>query len=241
MQAVGLRKTLIRLKKKTLNKYRFCADGSTKRFFPFSGLDCKDNKINMITSNLLIKIAPNSKKVSAIVPDWFNKYACQYEVTNPKRVAAFLSQTIVESASFTATREFASGSEYEGRTSLGNTFKGDGIKFKGRGYIMITGRNNYAACSKALFNDDTLLKNPDLLATPQYAMQSALWFWKDRGLNALADMQYFYTISVRINGKNKITGLPNNWPDRVHFYNLLCEEFGLYLYDINTRNIIAPA
>jgi putative chitinase len=191
----------------------------------------------MITSNLLIKIAPNSKKVAEIVPDWFNKYSCQFEITTPKRVAAFVSQTIVESASFTATREFASGSAYEGRTDLGNTYKGDGVKFKGRGYIQITGRNNYAACSKALFGDQTLLTNPDLLSTPQYAMLSALWFWQDRGLNEQADKQFFFTISVRINGKNK-EGVPNNWADRVHYYNLLCKEFGLPLYDAEARNII---
>lgn len=192
----------------------------------------------MITSNLLIKIAPNSKKVADIVPDWFNKFSCEYEVNNPKRVAAFFAETIVESAAFTATREYASGTAYEGRKDLGNVFKGDGKRYKGRGYIMITGRNNYAACSKALFGDDTLLKNPDLLSTPQYAMKSALWFWKDRGLNEQADKQFFYTISVRINGKNK-NGLPNGWEDRVHYYNLLCAEFGLPLYDIETKSIVA--
>jgi putative chitinase len=191
----------------------------------------------MITSNLLIKIAPRSIKVSEIVPDWFNKYSDQYEVTNPQRVTAFLAQTIVESASFTATREFASGAAYEGRTDLGNIYPGDGKRFKGRGDIMITGRTNYGACSKDLFGDDTLLKNPDLLATPQYAMQSALWFWKSRGLNELADKQFFLSISIRINGMNK-DGLPNGWADRVHFYNLLCKEFGLSLYDIVTRQII---
>jgi putative chitinase len=180
---------------------------------------------------------PNSKKVAEIVPDWFNKFSGRYEVNTPKRIAAFLAQTIVESAAFTATREFDSGSAYEGRKDLGNVFKGDGKKFKGRGYIQITGRNNYAAVSKALFNDDTLLRNPDLLDTPQYAMLSALWYWKDRGLNEQADKQFFYTISVRINGKNK-DGLPNNWLDRVHYYNLLCSEFNLPLYDINTRNIV---
>jgi putative chitinase len=191
----------------------------------------------MITSNLLLKIAPNSKKVAEIVPDWFNKFSGQYEVNNPKRIAAFLAQTIVESASFTATREYDSGSAYEGRLSLGNVYPGDGKKYKGRGYIMITGRKNYAAVSKALFGDDTLLKNPDLLATPQYAMLSALWYWKDRGLNEQADKQFFYTISVRINGKNKETGLPNDWLPRVHYYNLLCTEFSLPLYDAVKRSI----
>lgn len=191
----------------------------------------------MITSDLLLKIAPNSKKVAEIVPDWFNKFSGQYEVNNPKRIAAFLAQTIVESAAFTATREFDSGSAYEGRLSLGNVYPGDGKKYKGRGYLQITGRNNYASVSKALFGDDTLLKNPDLLARPQYAMLSALWFWKENGLNEQADKQFFYTISVRINGKNKETGLPNDWLPRVHYYNLLCKEFNLPLYDAEKRSI----
>jgi putative chitinase len=190
----------------------------------------------MITSDLLLKIAPNSKNVAEIVADWFNKYACPYEVNNPKRIAAFLAETIVESASFTATREYDSGSAYEGRLSLGNVYPGDGKRFKGRGYIQITGRNNYAACSKSIFGDDTLLNNPDLLSTPQYAMLSALWFWNDRGLNEQADKQFFYTISVRINGKNK-DGLPNGWLPRVHYYNLLCADFGLPLYDAEKRSI----
>jgi putative chitinase len=186
----------------------------------------------MLTVQSLTTVAPNSIKIADIVTDWFNKYSDQYEVNNPKRIAAFLAQTIVESASFTATREFASGSEYEGRKDLGNVNPGDGKKFKGRGYIQITGANNYALCSKALFNDYTLLKNPDLLATPQYAMQSAMWFWFSHGLNPLADKQYFQTITQRING-----GL-NNFADRVHYYNIICSSFGLPLYDINTRDIM---
>lgn len=191
----------------------------------------------MITSKLIVSIA-RSVKVADIVSDWFNKYACEYEITNPERVAAFLAQTIHESASFTATRETASGSAYDGRSDLGNVHPGDGKRYKGRGYIQITGRDNYAACSKALFGDDTLIKNPDLLATPQYAMQSAMWFWKSNDLNRYADMQYFYTISVRINGRNKSTGLPNGWKDRVYFYNKFCKEFGLSLYDAKTKNIV---
>lgn len=191
----------------------------------------------MVTSNLIVKVAPRSIKVSDIVSDWFNKYAEKYGVTNEKRIAAFLAETIVESASFTATREFASGSEYEGRKDLGNVNPGDGKKYKGMGYLQITGAKNFGDCSKSLFGDDTLLKYPNLLATPQYAMKSALWFWQSRGLNDLADKQYFYTISIRINGKNK-DGLPNGWIDRCHFYNILCKEFDLPLYDPITKDIV---
>lgn len=186
----------------------------------------------MITAPLLIKVAPRSKKVAETVAHWFNEYACRFEVNTPKRVAAFLAQAAQESDSFTTTREYASGSAYEGRIDLGNIYKGDGKKFKGHGYFMTTGRKNHSAVSQRIFGDDRLVKTPELLCTPQYAMLSAFMYWDDRKLNALADIQYFETITKRING-----GL-NGFADRVMFYNRLCKEFGLPLYDIVTRNII---
>ena len=192
----------------------------------------------MITTPLLIKVAPRSVKVAETVTHWFNEYACKFEVTTPERVAAFIAEAAQESDSFTTTREYASGSAYEGRKDLGNVFKGDGKKFKGRGYIMTTGRTNYMSVSRTIFKDDTLIKNPDLLAAPKYAMLSAFLYWEGNKLNVLADKQFFYTISIRINGMNKKTKLPNGWEDRVMFYNRLCKEFGLPLYDIVTRNII---
>jgi putative chitinase len=192
----------------------------------------------MITSDLLIKIAPKSIQVAETAAKWFNTYAPKFEVNTPKRVAAFIAQAAQESDSFTTTREYASGSAYEGREDLGNTFKGDGKKFKGHGYFMTTGRKNHSIVSRKIFGDDRLLKNPELLCTPQYAMLSAFLYWEENNLNKLADIQFFYTISVRINGKNK-NGLPNGWESRVHYYNLLCAEFGLPIYDIETKSIVA--
>ena len=191
----------------------------------------------MITTPLLIKVAPRSIKVAETVTHWFNEYACKFEVNTPARVAAFIAEAAQESDSFTTTREYALGSAYEGRKDLGNVFKGDGKKFKGHGYFMTSGRKNHSIVSYKIFGDDRLLKNPELLCTPQYAMLSAFLYWEENNLNKLADIQYFLSISTRINGKNK-DGLPNGWEDRVMFYNHLCKEFGLPLYDIVTRNII---
>jgi predicted chitinase len=60
--------------------------------------------------------------------------------------------------------------------SLGNTEPGDGYKFRGRGFIQITGRANYTAVSKALYGDDRLVQNPDLLNNPTAAAEATAWF-----------------------------------------------------------------
>lgn len=179
----------------------------------------------MITVPQIIKYAPGSGKVADIVAKNFNEYHCKYEVNTPLRIAAFLAQVIHESGGFRYTREIASGNAYEGRKDLGNIFPGDGGRFKGRGLIQITGRNNYAALSKDLTGkEDTFLKNPDLLAIYPYAMTSAFWFWNSRNLNKYADIQYFETITRRING-----GL-NGFAERIEIYNKINKDFGLPIY-----------
>lgn len=81
---------------------------------------------------------------------------------------------------------------------MGNTAPGDGWKYRGRGPIQITGKNNYLACGKALGLD--LVANPEKLEQPEYAARSAAWFWESNGLNALADADRFTDITRKING-----------------------------------------
>ena len=104
-----------------------------------------------------------------------------YGITSPLERAHFLSQCAHESLSFRVTTEYASGEAYEGRVKgLGNTQKGDGKKYKGRGYIQITGRANYTSYNKYLLSKgikDDVLKNPNLVAI-KFAADSACWWWK---------------------------------------------------------------
>ena len=67
----------------------------------------------------------------------------------------------------------------ENKPFLGNTEEGDGFKFRGRGYLQITGRANYAKISEQLFGDDRLVQNPDLILSPEYAEQAAAQFLKN--------------------------------------------------------------
>ncbi|HYO70109.1 MAG TPA: glycoside hydrolase family 19 protein [Archangium sp.] len=117
--------------------------------------------------------------------------------TKPRR-AAFLAQLAHESGELRWAVEFADGTAYEGRTNLGNTQKGDGPRYKGRGWIQLTGRANYRAAGKAL--GLPLEDKPELAAEPAVAFQVAVWFWNSRSLSQLADVGDFENITRRING-----------------------------------------
>lgn len=139
-----------------------------------------------LTNDQLKKIYPNSSQANRdkYLP-YLNKYMGEYEINSSVRVAAFLAQIGHESAQLRYVEEIASGAAYEGRKDLGNTQKGDGVKYKGRGLIQITGRANYQEISKAFGID--FISNPELLSTPEYAVKSACWWWYNKKLNTLAD------------------------------------------------------
>jgi putative chitinase len=87
---------------------------------------------------------------------------------------------------------------YASRLGNGPEASGDGWRYRGRGPIQLTGRDNYRACGSAIGVD--LVEDPDLLATPGPGCLAAAWFWARNGLNALADAGDFVTITRRING-----------------------------------------
>src|SRR5262249_20021786 len=122
----------------------------------------------------------------------------EFDITTPKRQAAFLAQLAHESGQLRYMEELASGEAYEGRKDLGNTQPGDGKKYKGRGPIQLTGRANYRRAGKALGLD--LENHPEKAATPEVGCRVAGWFWKTHGLNELADKGDFKQITRRING-----------------------------------------
>jgi len=93
-------------------------------------------------------------------------------------LAQFLAQCYHESAGFGRMHEYATGKEYEGRQDLGNIHRGDGTKYKGRGFIQITGRDNYRRAGQAL--GLPLEEKPELAIRPDVAAKIAVWYWKNR-------------------------------------------------------------
>ena len=123
-----------------------------------------------------------------------------HNINTPIRIAHFLAQIAWESGSLKYVEEIASGAAYEGRKDLGNTEPGDGVRFKGRGLIQITGRANYKKYGDSLGLDFTHDWKWRLMAEPFYAADSAAWFWETHGLNELADNDEFTKITKIING-----------------------------------------
>lgn len=86
---------------------------------------------------------------------------------------------------------------YANKGGNGNTASGDGWKYRGRGIIQLTLRNNYQAFKD--WSGVDIISNPDLLLEPKYAVLSATHYWMNNGLNALADKNDFSTLTSRIN------------------------------------------
>ena len=168
-----------------------------------------------ITLPQLIQVMPGARLRAGLFLASLNAATAAHQITTPNRLAAFLAQIGHESGELRYVRELGSDqylSKYDTGTlaaRLGNSpaADGDGQKYRGRGLIQITGRRNYLACSQALFGDERLLQQPELLEQPQWACESAAWFWQSNGLNELADKDQFTTITRRINGG--LNGLEN--------------------------------
>jgi len=129
--------------------------------------------------------------------------ACiQYGITSPLEKSHFLSQVAHESDGFRTAEEYASGRAYEGRKDLGNLTAGDGVRFKGRGLIQLTGRANYADYSIWKYGDDRALHNPDMVAQLPDAVDAAVWYWTVRRprLKAMALADDLVGVTKAING-----------------------------------------
>jgi len=154
----------------------------------------------------------------------------QYEINTVERVAAFIAQCSHESGGFSVLEEnlnyraatlsklwpqrfppgvaeqyagkpeMIANKTYGGRMGNGSEETGDGFKFRGRGLIQLTGKDNYTACSRDLFQDTTLVDDPSILLDPYYAIHSACWFWNKNKLNQFADSSNIAMMTKKING-----------------------------------------
>lgn len=130
----------------------------------------------------------------------------------------FPSQSLAEQ--YERKPEAIASKVYGGRMGNGPESTKEGFKFRGRGYIQLTGKDNYVAFGKAINEDLTV--NPDKVAT-HYPLLSAAWFFTNNGLQKLADQgatdAVVTQITKRVNGGT--IGLPDRIKHFKEYYNLL--------------------
>ncbi len=100
----------------------------------------------------------------------------QFDITGKEQICHFVSQVSAESGCGKWTKELANGNAYEGRTDLGNTQKGDGPKYKGAGYLQITGRYTYQRFADYVNDQDVVNYGCDYVAE-NYPWESAGYYW----------------------------------------------------------------
>jgi putative chitinase len=190
----------------------------------------------MINIEILKGIFPRAKKQDiAMFFHYFLQYYLFAGLTTPVRIAGFLAQIGHETNQFLWLSELASGRAYEGRKDLGNVKIGDGRRFKGRGYIHLTGRKNYEGFQKwilqnqkAIWGNKVLevpipnfILNPELVATHRWAILSAIFFWQRNNLNKWADAMDIEKMTRVVNG-----GL-NGFDERKEYWETALQEFGI--------------
>jgi putative chitinase len=100
--------------------------------------------------------------------------------------------------SYKPVKEIASGMAYEGRRDLGNYFKGDGVRYKGHGYLMVTGRWNFNHYGKKIGVD--LVSHPDLALTVENSAKILAHYFKDRKVNVACDQKDWEKARKLVNG-----------------------------------------
>src|SRR5690625_3560371 len=130
------------------------------------------------------------------------------------RVTAEQAYRLGRTAGNPAQQQAIANLVYGGR--LGSTRDGDGWAFRGGGAIQLTGRYNYAQCSRALFGDDRLERDPDMISDPEVAARAAGWFWSTNGLKEWALKDNTIAVSRAINlGNPHSRAMPNGLQHRV--------------------------
>lgn len=177
--------------------------------------------------------------VLAQIPDC----AAKFGIDSPLRLAHFLAQCAHESAEFKALEEnlnysadglkkvfskyfpgdladsYARQPEkiasrvYANRMGNGDEASKEGYKYRGRGYIQLTGKDNYSALAKAIGDD--VAANPDWVKT-KYPLLSAAWFWNTKALNNLADQGASDDVVTKIT--KKVNGGTLGLDDRINHF-----------------------
>ena len=187
-------------------------------------------------------------KLKGLVPQTLIDDMVSHEINTPLRAAHFLAQAAHESGGFKFKSEnlnyskesllkvfpkyFTAASAeayhrqpekiasrvYANRMGNGDEASKDGWKFKGRGYIQLTGKDNYKAFSEWA-KEPSIMENPDQVADDKYAGLSAIWFWNKNGLSKIADTDNLRDDKTLIKITSRVNGGTHGLADRLERFN----------------------
>ena len=150
----------------------------------------------------------------------------EFGITDKRDQAAFLANCAHETGLFKWLRELwgptSLQAKYETRKDLGNCQTGDGKKFKGRGYIQLTGRANYTAAAADL--GLPLLDHPEQAEQPEIAARLAGWFWKKNGISKYVGDFDGQCDKVNKGRKTVAVGDALGFAERKKYYDILLKE-----------------
>ena len=187
-------------------------------------------------------------KLKGLVPQTLIDDMISHEINTPLRAAHFLAQAAHESGGFKFKSENLNYSKdsllkvfpkyftpasaeayhrqpekiasrvYANRMGNGDEASKDGWKFKGRGYIQLTGKDNYKAFSEWA-KEPSIMTNPDQVADDKYAGLSAIWFWNKNGLSKIADTDNLRDDKTLIKLTSRVNGGTHGLADRLERFN----------------------
>lgn len=109
-------------------------------------------------------------------------------------------KTQAEADAYAMKPEKIANRVYANRMGNDGPASGDGYRYRGRGILQVTGKDNYRTCSKALYGDERLMQKPELLTSKDGALGSACWYWHMRNINYECDKRDIVGATKKING-----------------------------------------
>lgn len=191
--------------------------------------------MKQLTKSLLLRAVPElySPRVDEFVAS-FNQWAIPFGIDNDKRAVHYLAQVFHESGALRYVEELASGAAYDTGSkaiALGNTPEkdGDGQRYKGRGFIQLTGLNNYKAFNASDLCTEDVVSHPEKVAEFPLNQVASMWFWQSHKLNELADRDDGAKIGEDVCKQitRIVNGGSNGLANRLFYYRRFRKEFGL--------------
>lgn len=188
----------------------------------------------------------------------FDMWAIHFGIDSPKRIAHYLAQVMTESGALRYTVENLNYSKegllatfpkyfnafnvsayarnpqkianrvYANRMGNGSEGSGDGYRYRGRGYIQLTGRDQYVAFGRSDCCTEDVVQYPDKVSTYYLNQVSAMWFWLRNGLNDIADKDDGTNGDEIVRQiTRKVNGGTNGLSQRKTYYRKFKQVFGI--------------